>query len=478
MKLRSILFLGVVAFAGCGRADRPAADAAPVEDSSTSVCEVSALRCVEGTIEVCDGASWTVSEVCEEGCLPANEGAQCVSCDACGSSGATECLAGTTRSCIRASSGCLEWSANEACESGTCADGSRCAPPVLLPPGTLRRSQTFGADGLDFARDVAKAPDGSIVIVGYFENTVDFGGGPLESVGAHDVFVARYDSAGGHVWSRAFGGTDNDEGLRVTVNNSGDVIVAGTSRGSVDSGGVELGEGLQFFFVRFDADGVPLDSRGSRGGAGSIEGIASAPNGDVLLTGRISGPLDFGGGELPALGGWDIFLARFTAAGEHVWSRRYGSEAFDFATGVAADVTTGDIVVTGVYRGPVDFGGGELAADGPNAMFLARFNADGGHLWSRGIEGDGVSPAGVSIDRAGAITVTGSFGDTVVFGGDLFVSRGSDDMFLVRYRADGGHIWSQSFGGSSPESPRDIAVDAEGIVTVVGSFGSNAVERR
>ena len=76
------------------------------------------------------------------------------------------------------------------------------------------------------------------------------------------------------------------------------------------------------------------------------EAIAVDVNGDVLVTGRFSGTVDFGGGPLTSAGGYDIFVAKFSGVdGAHLWSQRFGSTDWDFGDGIAVD-GSGNVLVT------------------------------------------------------------------------------------------------------------------------------------
>ncbi len=77
--------------------------------------------------------------------------------------------------------------------------------------------------------------------------------------------------------------------------------------------------------------------------------------------------MDFGGGGggLISAGGTDIFIAKYTSAGAHVYSKRIGSTLDDVAMGVSLD-GSGNPVIVGYYNGTVDFGddSGDYAKDG------------------------------------------------------------------------------------------------------------------
>ena len=66
-------------------------------------------------------------------------------------------------------------------------------------------SQRFGDTESDSGRAIAVDGARNVLVTGEFRGTVDFGGGPLSSAGDRDIFLAKYDAAGAHLWSQRFG---------------------------------------------------------------------------------------------------------------------------------------------------------------------------------------------------------------------------------------------------------------------------------
>ncbi|HLN81480.1 MAG TPA: hypothetical protein VK392_09850, partial [Thermoanaerobaculia bacterium] len=90
------------------------------------------------------------------------------------------------------------------------------------PTGTgaqiwARRLSGSGAFDNAYASGIAVDGAGNVVVVGAFQNSVDFGGGSLTSAGGTDMFVAKYSASGAHLWSRRFGGASDDYAEAVTV---------------------------------------------------------------------------------------------------------------------------------------------------------------------------------------------------------------------------------------------------------------------
>ena len=94
---------------------------------------------------------------------------------------------------------------------------------------------------------------------GGFTGTMDFGGGAFTSAGNDDIFVAKFDTNGNHLWSQRFGDSRPQSGRSLVVDGSGKMIVAGAFFGTVDFGGGPLTSAgdRDIFVVKFDPGTVP-----------------------------------------------------------------------------------------------------------------------------------------------------------------------------------------------------------------------------
>ncbi|HEU5154819.1 MAG TPA: PKD domain-containing protein [Gemmatimonadales bacterium] len=274
---------------------------------------------------------------------------------------------------------------------------------------------------------------------GYFGNaTTDFGGGPLTSAGGPDIFVAKFSASGVHAWSKAMGGTGQDTGLSVGMDSGGNVVVTGYFQNAVNFGGGSLTSagGTDIFLTKYSASGAHVWSK-RFGGASDDRGngVAVAGTGEVVLTGYFNATADFGGGARVSSGGTDIFLAKYSSTGTYTWSKVFGTSYGygDLARGVALD-TSGNIALTGSILGPVDFGGGPLAETGSYDIFAAKFSASGAHMWSKrfGVLYDDHGDA-IAMDAGGNIIAVGDFFQGVDFGGGQLLSPGNIDGFLVKF---------------------------------------------
>ncbi len=334
-------------------------------------------------------------------------------------------------------------------------------------------SKRFGGPGSDLANGMAVDHENNVYIVGHFATTIDLGGGVLTSAGGNDIFMAKYNPAGAHVWSQRFGSTGNDIATSIFVDAIDRLVVTGSFNGTVSFGGanlVSVGSG-DIFLARYFPTGTHIWSR--QFGSVSIDegnGVVVDANLNIYLVGLALGAVDMGGGPLPHAGNTDIVLAKYDFDGLHQWSKTFGSTLADVGTAVAVDGSN-NVVFTGYFQNSIDFGGGPLTSAGTSDICLVKFNTAGTHQWSKrfGALGPEVANA-VTMDSPGNVILGARFSNTVDFGGGGLISAGSTDMVVAKFNSGGTHQWSRRYGSTSLDDCLDVALDGSGNVLFSGSF--------
>lgn len=231
---------------------------------------------------------------------------------------------------------------------------------ALDADGTVLWSQSFGHRYRDFGQRVAVDGAGNVVLLAEFMDEVAFGGPALISEGNRDVAVVKLTSTGGHLWSMRFGSPFNEYALGLAVDPAGNIALTGSFDNEIDFGGGKLlsaGES-DIYVARLDPDGAHLWSQRFGSTREDIgHGIASDRYGNLALTGWFWGSVDFGGGALRAEGmNKDGFLLKLSADGKHLWSRRFGAKDHDQGRGVAMSAE-GDVALIAIFRFGLDLGG-------------------------------------------------------------------------------------------------------------------------
>lgn len=196
----------------------------------------------------------------------------------------------------------------------------------------------------------------------------------------------------------------------------------------------------------------------------------------ITVAGRYTGTARFGGAALlPASQQSDGYLVTFSPAPFAVQSFiTVRSNGPDELTALAR---AGDErVAAGAVSGPFLLGGTTLPAIGvQDALVFGvtgrfrpwRAGAPGGETLARAIAavpGD-AGPAGTS-----DVVVAGTYTRSLSLGATQLPHRGGTDVFVARLRPDSTVVWARSFGGPEDDDAADVAVTADGLVVLGGTF--------
>ena len=165
-----------------------------------------------------------------------------------------------------------------------------------------------------------------------------------------------------------------------------------------------------------------------------------------------------------------MFVAKLDAAGNHLWSKRFGDTDRQDTRGVAVDAAGNVFVTGGISGGPIDFGGGTLAAIGDGDAFLLSLDAGGAHQWSKrwGRANVYVGSSAVTVDAAGNVIVAGfAQGDTNLGTGQL-PYKGGLDVVVGKFSAAGTPLFAHSYGTPTNDAASAVATDGAGNILLTG----------
>ncbi len=95
--------------------------------------------------------------------------------------------------------------------------------------------------------------------------------------------------------------------------------------------------------------------------------------------------------------------------------------------------------------------------------------------WATNIVGTNKNyPYSLTTDKDGNTYVAGSFSDTLKVGKEKIVSRGSFDIYLLKYTKNGNLIWAKQAGGTDSDEAYKITSDAKGNIYLTGYFSGVA----
>ncbi|MBW2454416.1 MAG: hypothetical protein JRI68_07890 [Deltaproteobacteria bacterium] len=349
-------------------------------------------------------------------------------------------------------------------------------------------SDSYSSESNSRGRCVAADKSGNVIVAGSAAAAVDFGGGPLPATYKWDVVVAKLGLVGSHNWSRRLGGLGQEWLRGLALDPDGDLLLVGRFDEQIqfaDGGPEALSTGTgdyDAFLVRLSgASGEPLWGHGfGPATPQTAEDVAVGPDGEIVVVGDFRGSIDLAGTVLPAVGGGaqnDIFVARFDEAGAHQWSQAYGDGYDDFAQAVDVD-SDGNVVIAGYFYGSIDFGDGPLLSEASPAAFVAKLAPDGTPLWRLATTGQGAQVARAMAMDGDSIVVAGSFNQELQIGTETYETT-TETLWVAKLDHDGAVQWGASFPGATDESEPGpvVALDSEGNILLtgplkgIGSFG-------
>jgi uncharacterized delta-60 repeat protein len=345
----------------------------------------------------------------------------------------------------------------------------------------------------DQAWDIAVDSEGCVYVVGSSE-VVD---------GESDALTIKYDADGQELWLARYDGPSGgkDYGYALALCPDGDIVVAGSSRDTVDD--------FDLVTIRYDSDGLE-EWVATYDGPGSGEGFAYdiacdtlggiyvtgycwggqsqedavtikyAPDGTELWVSRYEGPVSgWDSGYKMALGSdgsvyvvgrsmggytsYDVLTIKYDSDGNEQWVRRYDGEISHDDRGfcIAADDRGG------VCVGGVCFGGWSPGTQWDYVTI--RYDEDGNEEWVAIYDGpaSGYDIAyGIGFDPEGNVCVTGGSAES---GTDI--TNFDYDYVTVKYDSLGTQLWLDRYSGESDghDTAHDLVIDPSGNVYVTGS---------
>lgn len=358
-------------------------------------------------------------------------------------------------------------------------------------------AKQIGGTGYNIGYSIATDSAGNTYTTGYFSGTADFDPGigtyNLTSFGDGDIFILKMNSFGDFLWAKQFGGNDYAIGLRISLDNLGNIYLAGIFENTIDVDPSANIYNLSAVGIN-DAFVAKMDSSGNFiwakqfGGVGS-EIIASTldidNSGNIYTIGYFSNTVDFDPGvgtyNLTSFGEGDIFISKLDSSGSLVWVKRIGGINTDEGEDIKVDDLGNNIYITGGFRGTIDFdpndGVFNMTSSGSRDIFISKLDTSGNLIWANRIGSIGADRGhSIALDNIDDfLYITGEYSGSPDFdpgiGTYTLTSAGGQDCFVIKLDVSGNFIWARSMGGSWLEEPgNSIQLDSNGDVIVTGWF--------
>jgi hypothetical protein len=357
--------------------------------------------------------------------------------------------------------------------------------------GAVVWARSFGDASAQLPTAIATQGDNVVVAIS-FTGTIDVGTGALAAAGAGSAAaVFALDSTGKTQWAKLLTGDGDVHVSSLAVRPTGEVMVAGSFTGELDTGGQKVlsVDATDGFLAELTPAGDDVQWLEVVGGAGEqeVSSVALDGLGSTFLAVSFDGEIPLGG-DVFTSDGQDIFVMRYLDSEQLDWARLIGGPERQVATGLAVDPEYG-VIVTGVRASltpsssGIDFGAGLVPGVGLVDTFVMKLNAGGQVEWGQVFGGPADTgeavPRAVVTDCAGNIVVAGSATAGADFGGGALAGAGGRDAFVFKLGRQGEYFWSRAFGGPADDEASGLALELSaalepGTIQVSGSFAGTA----
>lgn len=256
---------------------------------------------------------------------------------------------------------------------------------------------------------------------------------------------------------------------------------------------------LMLFFIMSDpwqrlyGQGAQFEWVAALGESGDDQGqdIATDAAGNVYAIGQFKNATDFDPStsaaySLSPSGGFDVYIAKYSAAGALIWAKQLGAGSDDYGYAVTTD-NNGYVYITGSFQGVTTYplfpaGVTVLNSTGNYDVFVAKLDAATGNaIWAKSFGSTLADNSyDIAVDASGNVYTTGSF-QSIEGGMDAdpspsgfygISSAGSTDIFIHKLNASGNFVWAKRMGSTQADVAKSIALDATGNVYTTGTYNS------
>lgn len=278
---------------------------------------------------------------------------------------------------------------------------------LLLPTFLFSQGweKTYGGELLDWGFSVQQTTDSGYVITGFTESY---------GFGAKDVYLIKTDRHGNILWTKTYGGENNDVGKSVLQTTDEGFIITGYT--------ASFGNGLwDVYLIKTDSNGDSLWTK-KYGGISWDYGnsVQQTTDEGYIITGVT---YSFGNGS------YDVYLIKTDSNGDTLWTKTYGGSREDSGNSIQ-QTSDGGYITTGSSN---SFG------DGTYDVYLIRTNSNGDSLWTRTYSGE-------YVDYGQSVQQTTDAG-YIITGGTQLSFYSLDDVYLIKTDSIGETLWEKTIGG-------------------------------
>lgn len=260
----------------------------------------------------------------------------------------------------------------------------------------------YSMKNTDCFRNVREVPAGGYVVAGYTSNL---------TANDTDALVMRMNDNGDTLWTLVYNGTGSKEDClyKIVPTADGGFIACGYSK--------SFGNGDNAFYMKISSTGS-IQWVKNWGGSGieRAQDIIQLSDGKYVLCGyTTTSPARY----------YDAFILKIDQNGNTLWSKTYGTTAYDDANSIKVLPDDGFI----------------MGGQSNNDLYLIRTDQNGDSLWTKRLGTTGV-------DNIECINYSQGGNGFIIAGTTTGLGAGGEDAYIVVTDTGGTQLWSKTIGGT------------------------------
>ena len=296
------------------------------------------------------------------------------------------------------------------------------------------------------------------------------------------------------IWAKAWGGTDFETNQILSLDNEGNIFVAGNTRGTFKLGETTIvnskSSNSTSYIAKYTPVGELIWVKGGGTGNYLIEGIASDNSGNAYIAGYFQSPiLNLGEFSLtnPNPNSYTFgrgFIAKYSPTGDVIWAIALNTDIYNRIHNLAIGNDRSLYIIGKFKDNQLVFG--DVSIQNPNinpdpelnipCTFLFKLDLDGKALWGKSY-GDN-SIVALTVDKDENIILGGSFKSSTIHFDNITLQNpniGLSKTFITKLSTGGQYLWAKSISSNGPGYCQSIATDIDGNIYSGGSFSATTL---
>jgi len=343
-----------------------------------------------------------------------------------------------------------------------------CNAAFSQTPPTIQWKRCFGGSNDDFGTVVRPTNDGGYIIAGYSSSN---DGDVSANHGNIDIWLVKITSTGLISWKKCLGGTGYEYAYDIKQTTDNGFIIAGAN--SANGGYITDNHGLSDAWVIKVSDTGKIEWQKSIGGRMNDIAYSIQPiTGGYIMAGSTSSdsingsPIGYHSGAPYSS---DVWVVKLDDTGNIIWQKAYGGTQTEAASGIIIAKEGGYTIAATTYSSDGDVSG--FHGTVYNDIWILKIDDNGTLIWQKSFGGSSVDfSLNIVQSHDSSYSIIGTTGSS---DGDITVTYGGWDLWMINISSKGKLNWQKSYGGSKDDEAYDIQTTNDNGYVIAGTTYSN-----